>query len=742
MLTTVEPTELYQIIYTDHPDPFAVRGAHPVDILGQPGISVRAYLPGSAQAFLIEIQGSTETRHPMELIHPYGFFEALMPGRTFPFAYRLERIDGQGMHHEFLDSYSFRPTVSSYDLYLLGEGKNYRVFENLGAHRITVEGVEGIRFAVWAPSAKSVSVIGGFNNWDRRWHAMRRLDCGVWEIFVPGIADGEMYKYQIKTHQDYLLDKTDPFAFRTQVAPRTASIVHQLGRYHWKDSEWMTARPKRDLRTAPMSIYEVHLGSWRRIHDNESNPPVYRSLTYLEMTEKLVPYVKEMGYTHVELLPVMEHPFEGSWGYQVTGYYAPSSRFGTPEDLMALIDSFHQVGIGVILDWVPAHFPKDPNALGRFDGTAVYEHLDPRQGEHQDWGTYIFNFGRHEVSNFLIGNALFWLECYHADGLRVDAISSMLYLDYSRQPGEWVPNRYGGNENLEGIEFLKELNEMTRQYHPGAIMIAEESTAWPSVTRPVHLGGLGFDFKWNMGWMHDTLAYMSKNPIYRRYHHGQLTFSIWYAFSENFILPLSHDEVVHLKKSLIAKMPGDWWQQFANLRLLLGYQYAHPGKKLLFMGGEIGQWKEWNHDADIDWFLLDYPTHAGVQRLVKELNRLYQAEPALWEIDNLNSGFEWVDLHNADVSVIAFIRKGQHAENTLLFVCNFTPEVRSDYRVGVDQPGGYHEIFNTDSEMFGGSNVGNRGRVEAEPIPTHGRTHALNLTLPPLAMVVFKRERV
>jgi len=738
MLTSLETADLYRVIYTDHPDPFSVLGVHPAVVQGVSGLAVRAYLPDSAEAVVIEKSPANEIRHQMTQIESHGFFEVFLPGKGFPFSYELERIDHQGHHERFLDSYSFLPTISGFDLYLLGEGKNYRVFERLGAHRIAVDGVEGVRFAVWAPSARSVSVIGSFNNWDRRRHAMRRLDNGVWELFVPGIGDGVLYKFQIKTQQGYLLDKTDPFAFKTQVAPQTASIVHRLGGYEWQDRTWLDQRASRDLRGSPMSIYEVHLGSWR--HAPASDGPLpHRSLTYRELVETLVPYVKEMGYTHVELLPVMEHPFAGSWGYQVTGYYAPSSRFGTPEELMALIDAFHQAGIGVIIDWVPAHFPKDSHALGRFDGTAVFEHMDPRQGEHQDWGTYIFNYGRHEVRNFLIGSALFWLEYYHADGLRVDAISSMLYLDYSRHHGEWVPNQYGGRENIAAVEFLKEVNEVARMNHPGVVIIAEESTAWPSVTRPTHLGGLGFDFKWNMGWMHDTLAYMAKDPIYRRYHHGQLTFSIWYAFSEHFVLPLSHDEVVHLKRALIAKMPGDWWQQFANLRLLFGYQYAHPGKKLLFMGGEIGQFDEWNHDRSLDWHLLTYPTHSGVQALIRDLNRFYRSEPALWEVDASPEGFEWIDLHNADYCVIAFMRRGRRPEDTLLFVCNFTPAVWKDYRLGLNEPGVYLEVFNTDSSLYAGTNVGNAGRADAQPVPAQGRPYSLGLTLPPLAMIAFKR---
>ncbi len=739
MRGTVDPAEMYRIIYTDHDDPFTVLGAHEVEVDGSRGTAVRAFLPDAEEAFVIEEPGGREVRHRMERLHAHGFFEIFLPGRTPPLAYELERVDALGARERFLDSYAFLPTLTNFDLHLFGQGKNYKVYEKLGAHKVEVQGVGGVQFAVWAPQARSVSVIGSFNGWDRRKHAMRRLDCGVWEIFVPGLDDGELYKYQIKTHQEVILDKADPYGFRMQVAPESASIVHTLGRYQWQDRKWMADRAKQSVRERPMSIYEVHLGSWQRAPGEK--PGEDRPLTYREMAETLVPYVQEMGYTHVEFLPVMEHPFVGSWGYQVTGYYAPTSRYGAPEDLMALIDAFHQAGIGVILDWVPGHFPKDAFALGRFDGTGVYEHIDPRQGEHPDWGTYVFNFGRNEVRNFLVGNALFWLEYYHVDGLRVDAISSMLYLDFSRAPGQWVPNRFGGRENLEAIDFLREVNDTVRERFPGTFVVAEESTAWPGVTRPTHLGGLGFDLKWNMGWMHDTLAYLAKDPIFRKYEHGKLTFSIWYAFSEAYVLPLSHDEVVHLKKSITGKMPGDMWQQLANTRLLYGYQYGHPGKKLLFMGGEIGQWREWNHDRALDWELLDHPWHRGLQRFVQDLNRLYRDHPALWEMDCSHEGFEWVDLNDADRSIIAFLRKAKDPEEALLFVYNFTPVPRSNYRVGVDRAGTYDELLNSDSEIYGGSNLGNAGQVVSEEVPWHGRPHSLNMLLPPLAMLVLRWRR-
>lgn len=741
MRITVDPSELYRIIYTDHPDPFEVLGAHAVEIDGQAGLIIRAFLPDASEAFVLEGPPGAEkpVRHRMTLLHPYGFFEVFLPGRQrSAFQYELERLDEFGRRERFQDSYAFEPGLTDFDLYLFGQGKNYRIFEKLGAHKVTVEGVGGVRFAVWAPNARSVSVIGSFNGWDRRLHAMRRLTCGVWEIFVPGLDEGVAYKYQIKTHQDVVLDKADPYATRAQTAPRTASLVHQLGRYEWQDQAWLAKREKWELRSSAMSIYEVHLGSWLMAWDpvlKENRPIGFKALI-----EKLVPYVVELGYTHVEFLPVMEHPFGGSWGYQVTGYYAPHSKLGRPEELMALIDAFHQAGIGVILDWVPAHFPKDAHALGRFDGTAVYEHMDPRLGEHQDWGTYIFNFGKNEVRNFLVGSALFWLEYYHIDGLRVDAITSMLYLNYSRQPGQWLPNKYGGPENLEAVDFLRELCEVVRQYHPGTFVTAEESTSWPGVTRASHLGGLGFDFKWNMGWMNDTLSYLATDPIHRKFQHQKLTFSIWYAFNEAFILPLSHDEVVHLKRSLIGKMPGETWMKAAGLRLLLGYQYGHPGKKLLFMGGELGQWREWNHDRSLDWFVLNDPAHEGIRRFVMELNRLYREQPALWELDGSSDGFEWIDFADANRSIIAFMRKGNEAlRETVLLVYNFTPVPRFGYRLGVEHPGVYLELLNSDGEAYGGQNIGNYGRVEAQAVPMHDRPYSLSLNLPPLSVLVLKR---
>ncbi len=606
----------------------------------------------------------------------------------------------------------------------------------MGAHLREVKGKVGVNFAVWAPNAKKVSVVGDFNEWDSNAHPMTpRKNSGVWEIFIPGVKKGSLYKYHILTCEGDIKIKADPCAFFCESPPRTASIVWEIDSYKWKDRDWMEKRRHQNPLEMPLSIYEVHTGSWMRIPEEKN-----RVLTYTELAEKLIPYVKEMGFTHIELLPIMAHPYDASWGYQVTGYYSPTPGHGTPQQLMEFIDTCHQNEIGVILDWVPGHFPKDDFALARFDGTCLYEHLDPRKAEHKDWGTLIFNHGRCEVANFLLGSALFWLEKYHADGLRVDAVASMLYLDFSRKEGEWVPNKFGGRENLEAIDFLKKLNTLTHHYFPGVLMIAEESTAWPGVTKPAHLGGLGFGFKWNMGWMHDTLCYMSKDPIYRKYCHDNLTFSLLYAFQENFILPLSHDEVVHGKGSLIAKMPGDVWQKFANLRLLFGLMYAHPGKKLLFMGQEIAQWREWDYKSSLDWHLLNHELHKKLQKFVKDLNTLYKKEPSLYLVDFQPDGFEWIDFHDVEKSIISFIRKEKDVRDLLIFVFNFTPVPRENYKVGVPFGGFYREILNSDSRIYGGSNTGNMGGVFAENLPFHGRLFSLTLTLPPLGMVVLKPE--
>ena len=624
---------------------------------------------------------------------------------------------------------------TDHDIYLFKEGNHFRLYDKLGSHPVVIDDKEGIYFALWAPNAEKVAVIGDFNGWNKGSHQlMARWDeSGIWEGFIQGIGEGDVYKYHIVSkHNNYSVDKGDPFAFSWELPPKTASVAWNLD-YQWSDSEWMSTRHAHNNLNAPCSIYEVHLGSWRRIPEEHN-----RFLTYRELAHALADYVRHMGFTHVELLPVMEHPFYGSWGYQTTGYFAPTRRYGSPQDFMYMIDYLHQNGIGVILDWVPSHFPSDEHGLSYFDGTYLYEHSDPKKGYHPEWNSYIFNYSRNEVRNFLISNAMFWLEKYHIDGLRVDAVASMLYLDYARSEGEWIPNKYGGREDLDAIFFLKRLNEAVYGTHPDIQTIAEESTAWPMVSRPTHLGGLGFGMKWNMGWMHDTLKYMSKEPIFRKYHHEQLTFSIWYAFSENFTLPLSHDEVVHGKGSLIGKMTGDEWQRNANLRLLFGYMYGHPGKKLIFMGNEFAQWKEWNHDESLEWHGLEYPYHQGVQRCVRDLNHLYRSEPALHELDFSTDGFEWIDFHAWEESTLSFIRKGSTTDDIILVVCNFTPALKYDYRVGVPRGGFWRELLNSDAEIYGGSGKGNKGGIHADPIPVQGREFSLSLTLPPLGILFFK----
>jgi 1,4-alpha-glucan branching enzyme len=622
------------------------------------------------------------------------------------------------------------------DIYLFNEGSHSRLYEKLGAHRLNIGGQDGTYFAVWAPDAERVSVIGDFNGWDRATHPLRpQKQSGIWAGFLPGVAIGDVYKYHIASRYDgYRVDKADPFASYCETPPKTASIVWDLD-YSWGDREWMEKRGKHNTHGAPIAIYEVHLGSWKRVpHEKQ------RYLTYREIAPELARYVRSMGFTHVEFLPVMEHPFYGSWGYQVTGYFAPTSRYGTPQDFMYLIDYLHQNGIGVILDWVPSHFPTDEHGLGFFDGTHLYEHAYPQKGFHPDWSSFIFNYGRKEVESFLISSAFFWLDKYHVDGLRVDGVASMLYLDYSRKQGEWMPNKYGGRENLEAIDFLRRFNQRVYLSYPDVQTMAEESTAWPMVSRPTYVGGLGFGLKWDMGWMHDTLQYMFKDPIHRKYHHNELTFRMLYAFTENFVMPLSHDEVVHGKGSLLSSMPGDDWQKFANLRLLLGYMYAQPGKKLLFMGGELGQWQEWNHDESLDWHLLDYERHAASQRWVADLNRIYRTEPALYELDCDPAGFEWIDGSDVEHSVISFVRKGKTTDSIVLVVCNFTPMTHFNYRVGVPRGGFWRELLNSDAEQYWGSSQGNVGGVEAEPLDWHGRPYSLNLALPPLASVFFRSE--
>jgi 1,4-alpha-glucan branching enzyme len=721
------------------PDPFALLGPHAA-VTGE-GLVVRAMQP-AAQAVdlhLVGAGGGTPELIPMRRREEAGLFEAVVPGASAspPPDYRL-RITYPGDHvHEVDDPYRYGRVLSDFDLHLFGEGTHLRSFEKLGAHRIAVGTTTGVHFAVWAPNADRVSVVGDFNGWDGRVHPMRRLaPAGIWELFVPDLRDGEKYKFEIRTSSGALLKKSDPYGLAFETPPQTASIVHDISRYHWQDQEWMAQRRERNgWLDRPMAVYEVHLGSWARVPEEQN-----RSLTYREMASRLVPYVKRLGFTHIELLPVMEHPFTGSWGYQVIGFFAPTSRFGPPEDFKAFVDACHRAGIGVILDWVPGHFPKDEHGLARFDGTALFEHADPRQGEQRDWGTLVFNYGRNEVRNFLLSNALFWLEEYHLDGLRVDAVASMLYLDYSRREGEWIPNRFGGRENLDAISFLQRMNMLTHGEHPGTITAAEESTAFPGVSRPAHLGGLGFTYKWNMGWMHDMLEYGHKDPVFRRWNHNLLTFSLLYAFSENFVLPFSHDEVVHGKGALLDKISGDAWQKYAGLRTLYGFMWAHPGKKLLFMGGEFGQWREWNHDRSLDWHLLDDPSHGGIQHFVQALNALYQREPALHQSDFDPSGFRWIDCSDNENSVVSLMRLARDPRDFLVAVFNFTPVPRIPYRIGVPEPGYYAEILNSDSSMFGGSNVGNGGGVGSEPVPAHGFDQSVLLTVPPLACLYLKKR--
>ena len=626
--------------------------------------------------------------------------------------------------------------LTDHDLYLFNEGSHFRLYDKLGARVVTHAGTSGTYFAVWAPNGEQVSVIGDFNGWDKRSHRLSpKGQSGIWEGFFPGVGKGTLFKYHIVSRfNGYRVDKADPFSIFNETPPKTASIVWDLD-YHWGDHEWMASRRQHNALDKPMATYEMHVGSWRRVLA-EGN----RSLSYRELATQLADYLQQMGYTHVEFLPVMDHPFFGSWGYQITGYFAPSGNYGTPQDFMHLIDSLHQRGIGVILDWVPSHFPTDEHGLAFFDGSHLYEHADARQGYHPEWKSYIFNYGRTEVQSFLISNAIFWLDRYHADGLRVDAVASMLYLDYARKEGEWIPNRYGGRENIEAINFLRRMNEEVYKYRSDVQTIAEESTSWPMVSRPNYVGGLGFGLKWDMGWMHDTLEYMSKDPLFRRYHHNKLTFRMIYAFHENFVLPLSHDEVVYGKSSLIGKMPGDEWQKFANLRALFGYMYAQPAKKLLFMGGEFGQWREWVHDSSLDWDLLDYPLHAGLQRWVEDLNRLYRSEPALHELDCDPAGFEWIDCNDADSSVLSLIRKAKSSSAIMLVLCNFTPVPRYSYRVGTPRGGQWQEILNSDAARYGGSNMGNLGGAETAPIGLHGRPYSLTLTLPPLSVSFFKNQ--
>ncbi len=727
-LPTIDTASLNAILAASHGDPFGVLGMHQADGT----LVVRVFRPDVRAVVVRETAGAGRT-FPAALVHPDGFFEARLTEVEQPFAYDFQFTSHEGKEWCEHDPYSFGVILGQLDLHLFGEGQHWQLYDKLGAHLTEIGGVTGTAFHVWAPNAQRVSVVGDFNAWDGRRHTMRKLlGCGVWEIFLPGVAEGAHYKFEVKTCQGAIVLKSDPFAFFGQHSTSTASLVFDLHRYQWADDDWMQARKAKEWHRSPVSIYEVHLGSWQRKPEEGD-----RYLSYRELADTLLPYVLEMGYTHIELLPILEHPFDGSWGYQVTGFFAPTSRFGNPDEFRYFVDRCHQAGVGVILDWVPGHFPKDLHGLAQFDGTCLFEHSDPRQGEHREWGTLIFNYGRNEVRNFLIANALFWLAEYHIDGLRVDAVASMLYLDYSRQPGEWVPNIHGGRENLDAIYFLKRFNEVCYERHPGIMTLAEESTAWPGVSRPTYLGGLGFGFKWNMGWMHDFLDYMSLDPVYRRFHHGAITFSLIYAFHEHFVLVLSHDEVVHGKGSLIAKMPGDTWQKFANLRMFYGWMFAHPGKKLLFMGSEFGQWTEWNHAKSLDWHLCGEPLHDGLKRLYQHLNHLYRNEPALYDQDDTYAGFEWIDFNDSDNSVISFLRRSRSGE-ILVFVINATPVVREGYRIGVPKSGWFEEVLNTDAQTYGGSNIGNYGGQWSEGFAWQGKGQSLLVNLPPLAIVGFK----
>jgi 1,4-alpha-glucan branching enzyme len=723
-------SEIDRILVADHHDPFQVLGLHFIDQKPK-AAQIRTFQP-HAESVQLVIDGSKSYMYKMR---QEGLFESVLHDFSEPFDYQLEVKYYNGDTNTFADPYSFLPQLSDMDRYLFNSGTHYYLYEKLGAHLASIDNIEGTIFRVWAPSARRVSVIGDFNSWDGRVHQMRSLEkSGIWELFIPGIKENELYKFEIKTQYKDLLEKSDPFQFYGEVRPRTASIVKTLDNYAWQDQSWLTKRSQCKPYDQPLSIYEAHLGSWQR---DPGDPE--RFLTYKEIADRLIPYVKQLGFTHIELMPIMEHPLDESWGYQVTGYFSVTSRYGTPEEFMYFVDLCHQNGIGVILDWVPAHFPTDGHSLGRFDGTALYEHEDPRQGAHPEWGTLVYNYGRKEVSNYLIANALFWFDKYHIDGLRVDAVASMLYLDYSREEGEWMPNCYGGRENIDAIEFLRHLNSIIYERYPDVLMTAEESTSFFGVSKPADQGGLGFGFKWNMGWMNDTLSYFSKDPLYRKYHHNTLTFSLYYAFSENFILSISHDEVVHGKRSLLSKMPGDWWQQFANLRLLFLFQWCHPGKKLIFMGSEFGQWSEWHCKTSLDWHLPEQETqHRKLQDFIKELNAVYVENPSLWQVDFTHEGFKWMDSNDVDNSVIGFARFAYDHRDHLVCIVNFTPQTLHNYKMGVPSGMAYQEILNSDADRFGGSNVVNLNILEPTQEPYGEAPYHINLSLPPLSGVILK----
>lgn len=732
MISTVSIYEMNLIVNCEHKDPHTVLGMHEVLHDDREVVAVRAFLPGAKELYVID-KNDENAVYKADRIHEDGFFETVIEDRHKWFDYKFRIVYWDGNENITADAYSFPPTVSDYDKYLFGAGNHYEIYNKLGANICEINGTEGVSFAVWAPNAKSVSIIGSFNYWDGRSAQMRMLgNSGIWEIFIPGAAEFDRYKFRIKDRNNNVTDKSDPYGFYMEKRPQNASIVYDLGVYRWKDAKWIKQRETSDPYRSPMNIYEVQLGSWMRVPEEED-----RFLTYRELADKLVKYVKKMGYTHIELLPVSEYPFDGSWGYQVTGYYAPTSRYGEPDDFRYFVDCCHQKGIGVIIDWVPGHFPKDANGLARFDGTALYEHEDWRKGEHKEWGTYVFNYGRKEVSNFLIANALFWIKEYHIDGIRVDAVASMLYLDYFRNEGEWIPNKYGGRENLEAVEFLKHMNSVIKGAYEGVLTFAEESTEWEGVTKGADRNGLGFSFKWNMGWMNDFLDYMKKDPIYRKYHHNNLTFGITYAYSENFVLVLSHDEVVHMKGSMIGKMPGDIWRKFANLRAAYGFMYAYPGKKLLFMGNDIGQYSEWNEAKSIDWHVLGNDFNCKLNLFLQDLFKLYKKEPAFWERDTYPEGFEWIECDDAENSVVSFVRHGANVEDLIVIICNFTPKTVEGYDVGVPYEGYYKEILNSDDEKYGGSGVINKKAVRSKKEHCNRCANKITINLPPLATSIF-----
>jgi len=754
MSITIAPEQIDRIIWNQHQDPFEVLGPHTIEQNGKTVWVVRSYLPNAEAAWIILPEQRKE--YPMQSVHHPHFFECVLDVAELA-NYQLRVKEGE---HERVtyDPYAFRsPHITEFDIHLFGEGNHHRIYEKLGAHLTEVNGIKGVYFAVWAPNARNVSLLGDFNWWDGRKHQMARRVNGIWELFIPGVGVGEHYKFEIKNHAGHIYEKSDPYGYHQEVRPKTASIVADLTTYTWNDEEWMEKRRYTEPLNQPIAVYECHLGSWlhassaepAKLPNGETEPvvitselrPGSRFLTYRELADYLIPYIKELGFTHIELLPVAEHPFDGSWGYQVTGFYAPTSRFGKPQDFMYFVDKCHENNIGVIVDWVPGHFPKDGHGLAFFDGTHLYEHADPRKGEHKGWGTLVFNYGRNEVRNFLVANALFWFDKYHIDGIRVDAVASIIYWNYCRPDGEWVANQYGGCENIEGADFLRQMNHVIFSYFPGILSIAEESTSWPMVSWPTYVGGLGFNLKWNMGWMHDILDYFHMDPWFRQFHQNNLTFSIWYNHSENFMLALSHDEVVHGKSPLIGKMPGDEWQKCANVRALLAYMYAHPGKKTLFMSMEFGQWSEWNAWGDLEWHLLQYEPHKQLKLFMSELNELYQSEPALYTQDFSQAGFEWIDCTDNRHSVISFIRRAKDSHEFIVAVCNFTPQPHSHYRVGVPEAGFYKELFNSDARKYGGSNMGNLGGKYSDDWWYHNQPYSLDLCLPPLGVLILKWER-